>query len=328
MIPLLETQISLLRSAFPELVEHEQMARHTSFRTGGAARLYGVFSNPSRVIELVEAAESAQIPWSVYGGGSNLLVADEGYEGVLIQMANRGLEIQETTVRVESGMITALLARKTVEAGLTGLEWSIGVPGTVGGALYGNAGCYGGETKDYLQSVDVYDVVRKERRSIPVAECAYGYRESRFKKERFIIFGATFVLTKSPDPVASRERLEQIMRERKEKQPLDQSSAGCAFKNVEFADDAQVALLEREVTIPESMRAHHILGAGWLVDQAGLLGARVGEVEVSQKHGNFLVNKGHARAQDVVSLISLIKRKVRDEFGIELQEEVQYLGFS
>lgn len=320
-------QISSLRTSFPEITEHEPMARHTSFRVGGSSRLYLVASDPEQVIASIQAAEALAIPWMVYGGGSNLLVADEGYEGLIIQMVNRAFRIEGTHVFAESGCITGLLSRKTVEAGLTGFEWAIGVPGTIGGAIYGNAGCYGGEVKDHLVSVDVYHVAKKERVRLTREACQLSYRESLFKRERHVIFSCEMEFAPSPDPAKSRERIEWILKERLEKQPLDQSSAGCAFKNFEYTDESEIAILLQNVEIPAGMRERKSLGAGWLVDQAGLLGERVGDVEVSKKHGNFLLNKGQARAQDVVALISLIKRKVRDEFGVELHEEVQYVGF-
>jgi UDP-N-acetylmuramate dehydrogenase len=327
MILLTEAQITDLKAAFPEITENEPMARHTSFRVGGSARLYVVLSDPERIIALIQYLEAAAIPWVVYGGGSNLLVADEGYEGLVIQMANRAFRIEGTRVYAETGLITGLLARKTVEAGLTGFEWAIGVPGTVGGAIYGNAGCYGGEMKDHIVSVEAYHVARKERIRLSHDACAFAYRESFFKRERHVIVSCEMELAISPDPVQSRARMESIMKERKEKQPLDQSSAGCAFKNFEYTSESEIELLLREADVPAMMRERKSLGAGWLVDQAGLLGQRVGDVEISQKHGNFIINKGQARAQDVIALISLVKRKIRDDFGIELHEEVQYIGF-
>lgn len=320
-------QVKALHEAFPEITEHEPMAKHTSFRVGGSSRLYAVLADPERVIALVHAAEEAKVPWFIYGGGSNLLVADEGYEGLVIQMANRGFKVEGTHVYAESGLITGLLARKTVDAGLTGFEWAIGVPGTIGGAIYGDAGCYGGEMRDAVTSVDAYHLASKQRVRLDRSACQFGYRESLFKRDRHLIFSCELELKPSPDPAKSREQMESIMRERKEKQPLDQSSAGCAFKNFEYTEDDDIELLARQVEIPVGMRTRKSIGAGWLVDQAGLLGSRIGDVEISQKHGNFMINRGQARAQDVISLISLVKRKVRDEFGIELREEVQLLGF-
>lgn len=320
-------QISSFLRAVPGAIEHEPMSKHTSFRIGGPARLYYIANSSDDAIKAFEAAKDLKIPVVTFGGGSNLLVSDDGYQGLMIQMANRTLVIEGVRVIAESGMITGLVARKSVEAGLTGFEWAIGVPGTIGGALYGDAGCYGGEMCDVVVSVDAYRIRGGQRLTLPKDQCEFGYRESLFKREPHLILGCTLELKPSLDTAAGKQRMEDIMRQRKEKQPLEQSSAGCAFKNFEFTNESEVELLRREVDVPESMLKNKSLGAGWLVDQAGLLGQAVGQVEVSTKHGNFLVNKGQARAQDVIGLISLIKRKIRDEFGIEMQEEVQYVGF-
>lgn len=324
---LLPDQVTAYRERVPSATENEPMAKHTSFRVGGAARLYVVANSSDDLVKAVQAAQALALPWFVYGGGSNLLVADAGYEGVVIQAANRALTIEGTSVTVEAGMITALVARKTVEAGLAGFEWAIGVPGTIGGAVYGNAGCFGGEMKDAVTSVDVYDPIKDERKTVPSADCGFGYRDSAFKRQQVLILGTTLTLAPASDPAASRARMEEVMRLRKEKQPLDGSSCGCVFKNVDYTSDAETEKLAREVEIPEAMRAAKRLSAGWLIEQAGLLGQKIGDVEVSGKHGNFFLNRGKAKAEDVISLISLVKRKVRDDFGIELHDEVQYLGF-
>jgi UDP-N-acetylmuramate dehydrogenase len=320
-------QISSFLATFPQALQNEPMSKHTSFRIGGPARLYVIANSSDEAIRALQLAKEQAIPTVVFGGGSNLLVSDDGYQGLLIQMANRAIQIDGTTVIAESGAITGLVARKTVDAGLTGFEWAIGVPGTIGGAVYGDAGCYGGEMRDAIVSVDAYRLSDGRRVQLSKEDCRFGYRESLFKQEPHLILGCTLNLKPSPDPAAGKQRMEDIMRQRKEKQPLEQSSAGCAFKNFEFTDEAELELLRRDVTVPDSMLKNKSLGAGWLVDQAGLLGQAVGQVEVSTKHGNFLVNKGQARAQDVIGLISLIKRKIRDEFGIEMHEEVQYVGF-
>ena len=320
-------QISSFLARVPNTIENEPMNKHTSFRIGGPARLYFIANSSDEAIKVFEIAKELTIPTLTFGGGSNLLVSDEGYQGLLIQMANRTVTIEGLRVTAESGAITGLVARKSVDASLTGFEWAIGVPGTIGGAIYGDAGCYGGEMRDSVVSVDVYRIRDGQRLTLSKAECEFGYRESLFKREPHVILGCVLELMPSADPAAGKQRMEDIMRQRKEKQPLEQSSAGCAFKNFEFTNESEVDLLRREVEVPESMLKNKSLGAGWLVDQAGLLGQAVGGVEVSLKHGNFLVNKGQARAQDVVGLISLIKRKIRDEFGIEMHEEVQYVGF-
>lgn len=328
MSPLTLDQINAYKSAIPSATENEPMAKHTSFRIGGPARLYVVATSSDALIEAVAAARRLAVPWYVFGGGSNLLVADEGFEGVMIQAANRGFTIDGERVILESGVVTIFAARKIVEAGLEGFEWASGIPGTIGGAIYGDAGCFGGEMRDHVVSVDAWRLRDGKRVTLSKEECAFGYRDSLFKHEPHLILGCELRLRKAADPVASRARFEEVMKTRVEKQPLDQSSCGCIFKNYEFKDERELAILRRQADpVPEGMLKNHVLASGWLVDQVGLRGTAVGNIAISEKHGNFFVNKGQARAQDVVQLISLAKMKVRDELGIELQEEVQYVGF-
>lgn len=327
MQPLTIEQINKFTALVSATTENEPMAKHTSFRVGGSARLYVVVTTAPALFQAVESAMEVGIPWFVYGGGSNLLVADEGFEGVVIQVAMRSITVDGANVVAEAGAITAMVARKSVEAGLTGFEWAAGIPGTIGGALFGDAGCYGSDMGASVESVDVYRPGDRKRLTLSKSECKFGYRDSLFKHELHVILACTLKLAPSPDVAASKLKLEEITQKRKGSQPLDQSSAGCIFKNFEFTDPKELEILKRTVEIPEPMLQSGKIAAGWLIDKAGLLGQRIGEVEVSQKHGNFFLNKGTARAQDIVALISLAKMKVRDDLGIELHEEVQLLGF-
>lgn len=327
MMPLTEEKAGLYLARIPSALKDEPMAKRTSFRVGGNARLHVTASSSDALIDAVVAALDLDIPFYVYGGGSNLLVSDDGYEGVMIQAGNRKMTIHGDRVEVEAGMITGLVARQSVDAGLTGFEWAIGVPGTIGGAVYGNAGCYGGEMKDSVLSVEVFDLNTRERKMLSNQECAFVYRGSMFKRHPFLILSTTLQLKPTADIVAGKTRMEEIMKMRKEKQPLDASSAGCAFKNFEFTDESVLDILKRSVEVPESMIKNKSVSVGWLIDQAGMMGESVGDAQVSTKHGNFFLNKGKAQAQDILALISRVKMKVRDEFGIELQEEVQLVGF-
>ncbi len=329
MNPLTAEQIAAYKAAVPTATENEPMAKHTSFRVGGPARLYVVAPSSDAIVQAVHAAMNLQIPWYVYGGGSNLLVSDDGFAGVIIQAANREIRIMnhESRIMVEAGAITAMVARQSVEAGLTGFEWAIGVPGTIGGAVYGDAGCYGGEMKDVVETVDAFRLRDKQRVTLTNEQCRFGYRTSLFKHEPHLIFSCILKLKACTDQAASKTRMEEIMATRKEKQPLASSSAGCVFKNFEFTDEKDLEILKRELEVPPGMIEKKQISSGWLIEQAGLMGKSVGDVEVSKKHGNFFINKGKARAQDILALISLVKMKIRDDLGIELQEEVQYVGF-
>ncbi len=324
---LAEAVVMSYATRIPGVRLHEPMAKHTTFRLGGCARLYVVATSSEELVQAVETALVLEIPWAVIGGGTNLLVADEGFEGVVIQAAHQALRVEDTSVVVESGAISTLVARKTVEAGLTGFEWAVGLPGTIGGAAYGDAGCYGGEMRDAVVAVDVYDVTRRQRRTLTNKECRFGYRDSLFKHERFIILACELKLERATDVDASRAKMNAILHERKDEQPLGASSAGCVFKNVEYQDEQAIDALRHKVEVPTSMLATKRIAAGWLIDQAGLKGAYVGDFRVSEKHGNFLLNAGHGRAEDVLTLITYIKTNVHERFGIELHEEVQMLGF-
>ncbi|MCW1892325.1 MAG: UDP-N-acetylmuramate dehydrogenase [Candidatus Uhrbacteria bacterium] len=312
--------------SLPGFVENEPMAKHTNFRIGGVARYYVVASTKEACIHAIEVAERAGIAWYVYGGGSNLLVADKGFDGLMIQVGFRSMEVNGEEIVCDAGVITALVARKAAEAGLAGFEWAAGVPGTIGGAIYGNAGCYGGEMKDAIVSVDAYRLSDRQCVTLTNAECGFGYRESHFKKDRHIIFGCTLRLVPG-DAKASLQRIDEINAKRKEKQPLGESGAGCMFKNVEFADVSEIAQLQSEVDVPASMIASKTIGAGWLIDHAGLLGRRIGNIEVSPKHGNFLINHGGGTADEVAQLVSICQMEVRNRFGIRLQTEVQFVGW-
>ena len=316
------------KKQFQQIVENESMTKHTNLRVGGPARLFLTADAPSVLLEAVTLARKTKTPWYVFGGGSNLLVSDQGFDGLMIQVAFREVKLRQQSVTVEAGAILSAVARQTAEAGLAGLEWAVGVPGTVGGAIYGNAGCYGSEIKDSLVTVDCLRIKDGKPCVYPVAECQMGYRDSLFKHEPHIISRATFKLTPG-EPEALMKRLEEIMRMRKEKQPLELGSAGCMFKNFVFKDESELERLKQDVKdIPADMLAKKSLSAGWLIQQAGLLGEKIGEAQISEKHGNFIVNLGNARAQDVLMLMSKAKMKVRDDYNIMLEDEVQLVGFN
>ncbi|MFA6160826.1 MAG: UDP-N-acetylmuramate dehydrogenase [Patescibacteria group bacterium] len=319
--------ISAFKKQFPDVVENEPMSKHTNLRIGGPARLFIIANEPSVILDAAAVARKLDIPWIVFGGGSNMLVSDSGYDGLAIQIAFRDVKLRQQTATVEAGAIMSAVARQTAEAGLGGLEWAVGVPGTVGGAIYGNAGCYGGEVKDSLVTVDCYDIKTGKPEVYPNAKCAFGYRDSLFKHEPHVIFRATFKLTPT-DPEPLKKRIEEILQMRKEKQPLEFGSAGCMFKNFVFKDESELERLKQDVKeIPADMLAKKSISAGWLIQQVGMLGEKIGSAQVSEKHGNFIINLGDAIAQDVLMLTSKVKMKVRDDYNIMLEDEVQLIGF-
>lgn len=325
-MPLTHEQVQIIKTALSSVVENEPMANHTNFRIGGPARLFVVARSSDELVTAVRTAIQTEIPWYVFGGGSNLLVADSGFDGLMIQAGNRGLAIEGVRATCEAGAMMSYIARKTAEAGLKNFEWAAGIPGTIGGAVYGNAGCYGSEVGDAVRSVEAFRTNDGQRVVYSKEACAFGYRDSLFKHEPHVILGCTLEL--HPGNAASVvAEIERIVAERAKHQPLGTSSAGCMFKNFEFSDIKTIDKLQREVDVPQDMIDAQRIPAGWLLERAGLKGYEFGGIGVSKKHANFVVNNGSGTADQVAQLVSLCNMKVRDHFGISLQIEVQYVGF-
>lgn len=312
-----------LRDLFGDRLKlNELMSKHTNFRIGGPARWFVETKTEEEIVQALAIAKQAGVPAFILGGGSNTLVSDAGFDGLVVKIALRGFTIDGTTVTADAGVMSAALARATADAGLAGLEWMISLPGTVGGAVRGNAGCFGGETKDLLAFVRVLrDGVAVD---VPAPADGFGYRESPFKHSADIVLRATFAL-KPGDTADLKRRMEEQLAKRKADQPTNAGSAGCVFKNYEIADTVELTRLGSE--IPEDMAHRRRVSAGWLVEQADMKGQKIGQAQVSPVHGNFIVNLGGATADDVMQLIAMAKTRVRNRFGIQLREEIQYLGF-
>ncbi len=321
-----DEQVATFVAAYPAAKQNELLLSHTFLKIGGPARLYIVVQDADIYVSIIEFAKKISIPFYIIGGGSNILVSDTGYEGVIIQMNMRGSKIEETVVSACAGDFTGLIARLSADAGLIGFEWGVGVPGTIGGAIYGNAGCFGGEMKDAVASVCAYDILKEKKVTYSNGECMFGYRDSRFKHEPHIIFGMTMVLERG-NIFLAKKKIEDIMSKRKDTQPQGAFSAGCLFKNFEYKNTDALSILQRDVEVPSELLKVKKIPAGWLIDTLGLKGYAIGRAQVSSVHGNFLVNLGGARAQDVLALSSYVKMKVRDAYGILLEDEVQYVGF-
>lgn len=307
--------------------ENESLAKHTNFRIGGPAKYFIEARSTADLIEAVNMAKEYALPYFILGGGSNTLAADEGYQGLVIKAANRNTRFEGDQVIAEAGVISATMARLTADKGLRGLEWMVSLPGTVGGAVRGNAGCFGGEIKDALVSIKLWrdgEVI-----DVSASDLHFGYRHSVLKDighEHDVVLEATFKLTPG-DRQEALALIEKNLLGRKTSQPLGSSSAGCMFKNYEINDESVKLKVAEKFDIPPTMLANNRLGAGWLIDQLGLKGTKIGDAQISPQHGNFLLNIGQATAKDIVTLISLVKTRARDEVGVQLTEEVQYLGF-
>lgn len=317
----------------PDVKAGEPLANHTTYKIGGPAEYFLGAKTAADAVKAARVAKELGLPFFVFGGGSNMLVSDEGVKGLVVKMENRGFAITDETVEAEAGATSGLVAMRAAEAGLTGFEWAVGVPGTIGGAVRGNAGAYGGETKDVVTSVRVLTQDGEEK-TMTNADCGFAYRDSVFKrKPGAVVLSVTLALKKSPDPEALKAKLKQILLDRKEKQPVEYPTAGCMFTNWMPSSPDDVESLRKSLDLDKDEKVpltpQGTIPAGWIIDRAQLKGMKVGHVQVSEKHGNFFMNDGKATASDVVALTAAIKTRVRNMTGgtVQLREEVEYVGF-
>lgn len=282
---------------------NEPMSRHTTFKIGGTADLLAEPSNMNQTEALLKLLKQLSIPYVVIGNGSNILVGDKGIRGVVIKIGNQFNEVQtdDNIITACAGVKLSRLASVACGNRLSGLEFAGGIPGTLGGALYMNAGAYGGEMKQVVKSVTYLDS-SCIRRTIDVRDCAFGYRTSLFANDPgCVILGCTIELHEG-NPEDIKARMNELAAKRNEKQPLNFPSAGSTFKRPEGAY------------------------AGKLIQDSGLMGARVGGASVSEKHAGFIVNDKGATAADVRELISLVQKKVKEDSGYDLLPEVRFIG--
>ena len=300
-----ETFVQAVREAAGSaaVFENERMDRHTTFRIGGPADLFVRPEHTDQIVKILRICREAEVPYFVLGNGSNLLVSDAGYRGVILQLDQnyQSCRQENDMFSVKSGILLSKLAACAKEAAYSGLEFASGIPGTVGGAVTMNAGAYGGEMKQRLVSariltedLEVCDI-RAERLDLR-------YRHSRIMEEDWIVLGAVFRLVPGDEEKIG-EKIAEYREARQEKQPLEYPSAGSTFKR------------------PEGYFA------GKLIMDAGLAGFSVGDAEVSEKHCGFVINRGQATADQVVRLIETVRETVLQKFGVLLEPEVRYLGF-
>lgn len=280
----------------------EPMKSHTTFRIGGPARYFVIPETKEEIKAVIECCKKADMPYYILGNGSNLLVSDKGFEGVVIQIFKNmnQISLEGEVITAQAGAILSSIANKALEAELAGFEFAAGIPGTLGGACVMNAGAYGGEMKDVLVNVLVL-TQDGEFLTIPKEELELGYRTSVIAKKEYVVLEAVIRLEKG-DKAAIKARMEELKVQRTTKQPLEYPSAGSTFKR------------------PEG----HF--AGKLIQDAGLRGFQVGGAQVSEKHCGFVINKDQATAADVAELMRQVSLKVKEQFGVELEAEVKRLG--
>lgn len=280
----------------------EPMKKHTTFRVGGNADYFVMPQNETEVKDVVALCKKNSMPYYILGNGSNLLVGDKGYRGVIIQIYKEmnDIQVDGDKVKAQAGALLSRIGNAALEAELTGFEFAAGIPGTVGGAVVMNAGAYGGEMKDIIVNATVLtqegDIITLNKEELEL-----GYRTSVIAKKGYVVLEAEYQLQKG-DREAIRARMDELKCQRVTKQPLEYPSAGSTFKR------------------PEGYFA------GKLIQDAGLRGFQVGGAEISEKHCGFVINKDQATAADIIELMRQVSEKVVQEFGVKLEPEVKTLG--
>lgn len=283
------------------IFEKEPMKKHTTFRVGGPADVL-IQPRKEEVPGVLEFCRRREVPFYVIGNGSNLLVGDKGIRGVVLEMSagEEAVTVKGRVLRAAAGVMLSKAANVAAAAGLTGMEFAAGIPGTVGGAVVMNAGAYGGEMKDILVSVTVVDE-HGTTKEVKTGDLELGYRQSNVLKNHWIVTEAVFQLAEGEE-AAIREKMNTLAEQRREKQPLQYPSAGSTFKR------------------PEGYFA------GKLIMDAGLRGYRAGGAQVSEKHCGFVINSGEATASDIRRLMEEVIAEVERQFGVTLEPEVKMLG--
>ena len=299
----MEQWLEAIQKAAPDLTvaKDEPMKKHTTFRVGGPADGY-VCPAREELAAVLAAAREHQIPVTVVGNGSNLLVGDRGIRGLVVEIGARmnAVSTEGNTVVAGAGALLSKVASAAASAGLSGMEFAAGIPGSVGGAVTLNAGAYGGEMKDILQRVTVLTPEGTEQELCP-AELDLSYRHSCIASKKYVVLEAVFSLTPAPEETI-RAKMVELREKRVEKQPLEYPSAGSTFKR------------------PEGYFA------GKLIMDAGLRGFAVGDAQVSEKHCGFVINKGNATAAEIVALMEAVQARVKEQSGVTLEPEVKRIG--
>ena len=302
------------------LRENVPLSRLTRFAIGGPADLLAETRDPGAFTAAVRACRASGLPFYIIGDGSNLVVSDQGFRGVVLRFAARGLRVEGTRIFADAGVSLQELVDFSVAHGLEGLETLVGIPGSTGAAVYGNAGAYGHSISERIAAVEFFD--GEVLRSFSNAECRFEYRESAFKQHKdWMILSVELELSPGDGAELGR-RAAEIVRVRNEKFPPTMKCAGSIFKNLLAAELPNGVV----AGIPAQAIREGKVASAFFLDQVGAKGMRRGGIEVASYHANLIYNTGSGTAAELRSLITELRERVKARFGIELEEEVQYLG--
>jgi len=305
-------QLAILRDAL--------LSQHTRFGIGGPASILVGAPDSTSFVAALQIARDSGLNYVVIGGGTNLIVSDDGYRGVVLKLTARNISIDGVNVSADAGVVLQDLVDTTVDHGLKGLETMTGIPGFTGAAVYGNAGAYGHSISESVTSVSFFN--GQEIRRIDNAACQFHYRESIFKQHKDWIIFSTDLRLAPADASVLRAAADKILAVRNAKYPPTMKCAGSIFKNFLLAELPGTVADQ----VPKTSIIEGKVPSAWFLEQVGAKGMREGGIEVASYHANLIYNVGDGTARELRSVIGELKRRVRERFGIEVQEEVQYVG--
>jgi UDP-N-acetylmuramate dehydrogenase len=316
-----ETHSRLARIDGLTLLENEPLSRHTRFALGGPVPIFADTESEEAFVSAVAALSAGSTPWTVIGEGSNLVVSDQGYDGIVLRYRGAALSRDGDRVTAQSGATLQSLVDFTVENGLEGLDRMTGIPGFVGAAIYGNAGAYGQSASDTLESVRFLD--GGQIREFSSAQCEFRYRDSVFKRRKdWLLLSAVFRLNPG-DAAVLKPTSDEILATRNRKFPPEMRCAGSVFKNLLLKELSENVRAQ----VPETVVKKGKVPAAWFLEQVGARGLRHGGIHVAEYHANLIYNAGGATAAELRDVLDDLKRRVWERFGLRLEEEVQFLGF-
>lgn len=294
----------------------QMLSRYSTMKIGGPAKYFIIVNQTDKLVDLLNFLSGEGIDYQILGGGSNILFSDDGFTGVVIKIETSKLSVNGEVITAEAATSLSAIVQLASQNSLSGMEWASGIPGTIGGAVRGNAGAYG---EDISQSIEEVEVWRDGQVITLLREdCGFDYRSSIFKSNNDVILRVKIVLKKD-DPAQIAKKMNDLFFERQSKLP-SQPSSGSFFKNIKVSD-----WRGEEGELPDSFVERGMIPAGWLIEQCGLKGFKFGEAGISEKHGNFIVNYGKASSSDILFIVDKVVGEVYNKYGITLEPEVEIL---
>ena len=322
----MQSLIKFLNKYNIKFLKNVKLKYFTSFHIGGKTKLLIRLKNLDLLPEIVKILKKQNLNWRILGGGTNVLVSDDGFSGVIIKIEDTRHKLIDKNLIAKSGFKIINAYEISTKNNLSGFDLFLGLPGTCGGAVFGNAGCFGRSISQIVKKVKVFDINNLKFFELENKDCKFGYRTSRFRFENNLIITEITFNLKPENPKIIEKNKNICLDYRVNKQPKGYS-AGCIFKNILIKKNSSEYKNLKTIfkdEIDKKIKGGK-LSAGFLIEKLGLKGFRIGDAIISEDHGNFIINLGNAKAEEVLILISIIKQKVRNKFGIQLQEEIEYL---